>query len=484
MDNSLNYHRKCGVNFVGRLIEEKYLGYSVRDTKIDLSETPTDKLKKDLKKVYSDISKLEQEQEVTKGSAPIYTIKEQISNLELMASRIEKELSEREDTKMEYTDLMLESIRDFLQEQVDDGEMTVEEANDLLDFACEDYNEEDYSSNVTRLEDVVETCINKLGITDLSVFEEMEGIEVIDYLIDQTEIAYESEQLSEYEATLMFEYLNVDNYDENAIFIESVVSDAEDSLDREQSETRKEAAMVGVDNDKRPTFKKIVKQVDAGGKKIDAETRSESPEQFKEKIIGDTPHKPFEKLVAGKTDIPSNWVQGRRVIKAQTVSEKADDNHWAKAGEQLKDGVERGAAGVKVLTNTASDKLSDAAAKAVIKADTAVGIAKAKAKNASAKINKVVNDTKIKAIDASGSKKKDFGKEVDKEVKRRKIKKAVRTTKKELQEKVDKLEAEVERLKAKLSKEEDKNEKKKITAKIADVFKQIKEKKNQMKDAE
>ena len=439
------------------VISEKYLGYSIRDTKIDLSETSTDKLKKDLKRVQTNINELEKELYATKGSAPVYGIKEQISNLELMKSRIEKELSEREESKME--NVMFDEMRDFLQECVNDGSLNVDDANELYEFAIEDYSENDYSANVNHISSVVEACIEKLGITDISIFESMEGDEIIDYIIEQVRDYYEAGKLNYNEASLMLEYLNLDNYDENGIFVESIISDAKDSLDREDSNSRKEAALVGVDNNERPTFNRIVKQVDAGGKKIDAETRRESPEQFREKIIGDTPHKSFEKLPEGSKAIPADWVQGRRVIKAQTVSEKADGNMWANAGEQLYDGLVKGAA---ITANAASDVKK--------------GIKKT-LKKAKSGIEDTVDNVNPNIVDNIN----DFKTEVKIEQGRRKITKTVNKSKKEIQGKIDKLESEIERLKEKLSKEDDKNEKKKITAKITSLFAKLKSSKEELK---
>lgn len=446
------------------VISEKYLGYSIRDTKIDLSETSTDKLKKDLKRVQTNINELEKELYATKGSAPVYGIKEQISNLELMKSRIEKELSEREESKME--NVMFDEMRDFLQECVNDGSLNVDDANELYEFAIEDYSENDYSANVNHISSVVEACIEKLGITDISIFESMEGDEIIDYIIEQVRDYYEAGKLNYNEASLMLEYLNLDNYDENGIFVESIISDAKDSLDREDSNSRKEAALVGVDNNERPTFNRIVKQVDAGGKKIDAETRRESPEQFREKIIGDTPHKSFEKLPEGSKAIPADWVQGRRVIKAQTVSEKADGNMWANAGEQLHDGLVKGAA---ITANAASDVKK--------------GIKKTlkKAKSGIEDVTIISNGVAEIVKDDIKDKSKAFKKEVKSEQRRRKISKTIDKSKKEIQDKIDKLESEIERLKEKLSKEEDKNEKKKITAKITSLFAKLKSSKEELK---
>ena len=458
------------------VVNEKYLGYSVRDTKIDLSETPTDKLKHDLKKVQYNINDLEKELYATKGSAPVYGIKEQISNLELLKSRIEKELEERNDEKMENT--MFDSMAELLQEFVNDGSLDVDYANELLEFAVNDYNDEEYSSNVDRLEDVVESVVDKLGIVDLTVFDEMDRDEILDVLKDETVRQYQEGVLAEEHAALILEYLDLDNYDENLIFIESIESDAEDSLGDNAGKTDAENALVGVSNGDRITIKKQYNDITDGGKKINAETRGESPDQFKEKIIGDTPRRSIQKLVEGNTSIPSDW------------KESADDNFWRNAGEQIKDGLDTMSAKGTVMRRRISKKIDnakkehEAAKRRKIRKEkfnsTKVGQALGKAED---KLVDTTTDVASKLPTKRDIKKAKFNAEVNAEKTRRKIKKTTSNIADNINEQIKKIEAEISRLKEKLSKTDDDGEKAKITAKIAALFEKLKIKKDELKAA-
>jgi hypothetical protein len=207
---------------------EKYLGYSTIQTKKDLAEDDLSSLKRRLKTIDKNINELQKELIATKGVAPVYGIKEQIENLEKNRERVELAISRKESETMEATMLMFESLFDSLQAKVDEGRLPVDRANEVLEFAKEDYDSDLYEEDMIRIESVVEDTISFLGITDLTAFESADEDQIFNLLRLEAVSALSDGKISKERCDMLLEYLNPENYDAEGIFVEKDKDDCDD----------------------------------------------------------------------------------------------------------------------------------------------------------------------------------------------------------------------------------------------------------------